>query len=137
VMLDVITEVDAGSVRISVFVIVSTGPAGKVIVVISYEVVCSTEVRVIVAPGRVVVWKIVVGAKVLVDVDVYADVMIRVRVSVTALNTLAIFRHREVLLEARSRNISTGSNDRCRRRHSDDTTNSTLSCFKRFSDCER
>jgi hypothetical protein len=65
-----------GTVDTSVRVITE---AGKVVVLVSYEVVCSTEVRVIVAPGRVVVRKMVVGAKVLVDVDV------------TAGQTLAIF----------------------------------------------
>jgi hypothetical protein len=89
-----------GTVETSVFVIIE---AGKVVVLVSYDVVCSTDVRVIVAPGRVVVRNMVVGAKVLVDVDVYADVMTRVRVSVTAGHKLAIFGHRAVPREIQSR----------------------------------
>lgn len=117
-----------GTVETSIFVTVE---AGNVVTLVSYEVVCSMEVRVIVAPGRVVVRKIVVGAKVLVDIDVYADVITRVRVSVTAGQTLAIFRHRVIPGEVQSwSNPSTRSSDRYCRQYSDNIANGLRRCFK-------
>ena len=67
----------------SVFVTVE---AGSVVVWVSYSVVCSTEVRVMVWPGNVVVLKLVEGAWTSVVVDVYSDVIVCVSVSVAAMH---------------------------------------------------